>query len=253
MVGKSTGYPLTKSIAAPTVKEKGKYFFGELTVLSKFAVLSLIMGIQERKMKHREDLKQSILDAAKKLFLTEGYEATSIRKIAAEIEFSPTTIYLYYRDKAEIAHALHVEGFKELTRSLSELGSIEHPFERLNAMGKAYINFALENRAYYELMFVMKEPLDFLHDGHENCWNEGKQAFQALLGTIQACQQMGYFKQFESEAFSLLVWSTMHGLCTLQLHGHLDHVVERKQILQGVENVLNHAFETFSKMLESLK
>ena len=54
------------------------------------------MGIKERKLKHKEDLKQSILDAAKKLFIKEGYEATSIRKIAAEIEFSPTTIYLYY-------------------------------------------------------------------------------------------------------------------------------------------------------------
>ena len=59
------------------------------------------MGIKERKLKHKEDLKQSILDAAKKLFLTDGYGATSIRKIAAEIEFSPTTIYLYYKDKAE--------------------------------------------------------------------------------------------------------------------------------------------------------
>jgi len=70
------------------------------------------VGIQERKRKHKEDLKQLILDAAKKLFMKDGYEATSIRKIAAEIEFSPTTIYLYYKDKAEISHALHQEGLK---------------------------------------------------------------------------------------------------------------------------------------------
>jgi AcrR family transcriptional regulator len=68
------------------------------------------MGIAERRSKHKENLRQAILDAAKKLFLRDGYHATSIRKIAQEIEFSPTTIYLYYKDKAEIAHALHIEG-----------------------------------------------------------------------------------------------------------------------------------------------
>ena len=212
------------------------------------------MGIQERKLKHKEDLKQSILDAAKKLFLSEGYDATSIRKIAAEIEFSPTTIYLYYKDKAEIAHALHVEGFKELAGSFAVLAHIDHPFERLKAMGRAYISFALENRAYYELMFVMKEPLEFIrHEEDDSCWNEGRQAFHFLLDTIRACQDKGYFKKFEAEAFALLVWSTMHGLCTLQLHGHLDQVVEKKMLLQGVENVLIHTFETYVKMLESLQ
>lgn len=211
------------------------------------------MGIQERKLKHREELKKSILDAAKKLFLTEGYEATSIRKIAAEIEFSPTTIYLYYKDKAEIAHALHVEGFKELAAGFAVLAHIDHPFERLKAMGRAYISFAMENRAYYEIMFVMKEPLEFVHNEDDSCWDEGRQAFQFLLGTIQACQQQGYFKNFESESFALLVWSTMHGLCTLQLHGHLGQVVEKKLLLQGVEDVITHTFETYVKLLESLR
>ncbi|MFN4315215.1 MAG: TetR/AcrR family transcriptional regulator [Chitinophagaceae bacterium] len=211
------------------------------------------MGIRERKIKHKEDLKQSILAAAKKLFLSEGYGATSIRKIAAEIEFSPTTIYLYYKDKAEIAHALHQEGFKELGSRFAVLAHIEHPFERLKAMGRVYIQFALEHREYYELMFIMSEPLDYLAEGNEDCWQEGQQAFHFLLGTITECQKVGYFTAFDAESFSLMVWSTMHGLCTLQLHGHLAKVVEKKQILAGVENVLSHTYESYVKVLESLK
>lgn len=228
--------------------------FGLVNGVKYVCAVNLIMGIKERKLKHREDLKLSILDAAKKLFLTEGYGATSIRKIAAEIEFSPTTIYLYYKDKAEIAHALHQEGFKELAGRFAVLAAIEAPFERLKAMGRVYMQFALENREYYELMFVMREPLDYLGEQHdESCWEEGKAAFQFLLGTIQECQAKGLFTNFNAEAFSLIVWSTMHGLCTLQLHGHLDQVVEKKQILAGVENVLNHTYETFVQVLESLR
>ena len=212
------------------------------------------MGIKERKLRHKEDLKQSILDAAKKLFLSEGYGATSIRKIAAEIEFSPTTIYLYYKDKAEIAHALHQEGFKELGARFAVLAHIEHPFERLKAMGRVYMQFALEHRDYYELMFVMREPLEYLQDGEEGCWEEGQQAFHFLLGTILECQQKaGMFRSFDSEGFSLMIWSTMHGLCTLQIHGHLDQVVEKKQLLLGVENVMHHTFDNFVRVLESLK
>lgn len=209
------------------------------------------MGIKERKIKHKEDLKQSILDAAKKLFLEDGYEATSIRKIAAEIEFSPTTIYLYYKDKHEIAHALHQEGFKILGESFKVLAHVEHPFERLKAMGRLYMQFALENKDFYELMFVMKEPLEHLED--DCAWEEGSQAFNTLLDTIKSCQETGYFKNFETTAFGLLVWSTMHGLCALKINNHLDHMVTNKKILTDIPDVLTHAFDVYIQMLEKLK
>src|SRR5690606_4539298 len=132
------------------------------------------MGIRERKDRHKEDLKLRILDAAKMLFMKFGYEATSIRKIAAEIEFSPTTIYLYYKDKNDILYALHQEGFKMLGNHFYALSNVEHPFERLKAMGRIYLKFALEHSDFYELMFIMKEPLQFLNSScsHED-WTEG--------------------------------------------------------------------------------
>lgn len=207
------------------------------------------MGIKERKLKHKEDLKQSILEAAKKLFIKDGYEATSIRKIAAEIEFSPTTIYLYYKDKSAISHALHQEGFKLLASQFSILGYIENPFERLKAMGKVYMQFALENNDFYELMFNRAEPLGCVDDH----WEEGEQAFRLLLMNVQACQEAGYFKSFDPEAFSLFIWSTMHGLCTLKIKGHLDEVIKHKTILQDVPDVFKHTFETFIATLEKLK
>lgn len=208
------------------------------------------MGIKERKLKHKEDLKQSILDAAKKLFIKEGYEATSIRKIAAEIEFSPTTIYLYYKDKAAIAHALHQVGFKLLASQFTVLSYIENPFERLKAMGRVYMQFALENNDFYELMFNREEPLDCVGD---NNWEEGEQAIKLLVMNVQACQQVGYFTQFNAESFSMFIWSTMHGLCTLKIKGHLDHVTRDKMILQDVPDVFTHTFETFIATLEKLR
>ena len=63
------------------------------------------MGILERKERDREDMRRLILGAARQLFLEQGYEKTSIRNIADVIEYSPATIYLYYKDKNELFFA----------------------------------------------------------------------------------------------------------------------------------------------------
>ena len=60
------------------------------------------MGVHERRAREKKELRQEILDAARDLFLREGYENVSMRKIAEKIEYSPTTIYLYFQDKADL-------------------------------------------------------------------------------------------------------------------------------------------------------
>jgi AcrR family transcriptional regulator len=212
------------------------------------------MGIKERKEKHKEDLRQRILDAAKELFLKDGYDATSIRKIAEKIEFSPTTIYLYYKDKADIMYALHQEGFILLGTQFAVLKHVSEPFERLKAMGRVYLSFALNNPDFYELMFIMKEPIEFvkLHCLDEE-WEEGEQAFSALIMTIDHCKAAGYFTKFDTVTFSLNVWSLMHGLCSLKLQGHLDHMASTKIPLFGEDNWLEKTFDGFIAMLNALK
>lgn len=212
------------------------------------------MGIKERKERYKENLKQEILNAAKSIFMEHGYAATSIRKIAAKIEFSPTTIYLYYKDKNDILYALHREGFKMLADRFFALSSVDDPFERLKAMGRTYLKFALEHRDFYELMFVTKEPLQFLNS---NCtsvdWEEGKQSFDYLMGTIIDCQKHNYFVDQDPELFSMFVWSTVHGFCTLSLHGHFKHVVESNNMDHTVDDLLNSSINNFFNLMDRLK
>lgn len=215
------------------------------------------MGIQERKERHKEDLKRKILDAAIRLFSKHGYQATSIRKIAAEIEFSPTTIYLYYKDKLDIMYALHQEGFRRLGERFYALAAVDHPFERLKAMGRTYVQFALEHKDFYELMFIMKDPLEHLEStcggGDEETWEEGERTFGALLTTIEACQSHGYFKGQNPSVFALLVWSTVHGLCTLSIHGHMDHVAAVHGLTTESDPLIDTAYQEFTRLLESMK
>jgi len=209
------------------------------------------MGIKERKEKHKEDLKQRILDAAKVLFLQEGYEATSIRKIASAIEFSPTTIYLYYKDKNDILFALQKEGFKLLRAKFSILVNVDDPFERLKALGRGYLQFAMENPEFYELMFVMKEPLEYLEQKIDEEWEDGKRTFEALVLTVEECQRMGCFVDEDPRTFSIMTWSQVHGLAVLHLHGHLCHIV-KKEIAGNLDEraILDAAFNNFLNVLK---
>ena len=79
------------------------------------------MGIFERKERDKQGMRKLILDSAMSLFLEEGFGNVSIRRIAESIEYSPATIYLYFRDKDEILFALHNEGFEELFRRQKKL------------------------------------------------------------------------------------------------------------------------------------
>jgi AcrR family transcriptional regulator len=211
------------------------------------------MGVTERKERHKEELKKDILAAAQSLFVTHGLEATSIRNIAEKIEYSPATIYLYFKDKNEIIHALHQEGFKLLVSHFQVLGTVSDPFERLKAMGRAYTRFALENQSIYELLFVMKEPMLHVESCVEQGWNEGDRAFDILLHTVTECQQKGYFQNLDTERVAFVIWSTMHGLCTLRTSGHLGHVTIARESGHDLDALMTHAYETFILILERLK
>lgn len=211
------------------------------------------MGRKEKDQQQIEDIRLRILEAAKKLFLKEGYEATSIRKIAAEIKLSPTTIYLYYKDKSDIAYTLHKEGFKVLGERFLVLQHVESGFERLKAMGRIYINFAIQNTDFYQLMFIMKEPMEFISDKDFCEWEEGEFAFGALQQTVLDCKLEGYFKDLNENNVALNIWALVHGLCSLKLQGHLDHVASAHLHVPEDRNILDEAFETFVLMLDKMK
>lgn len=204
--------------------------------------------------KNRENLKEEILLAAKSLFLNKGYQKTTMRNIGSKVGISATAIYLYYEDKADIIHALHQEGFKILSQQFLTLKYVEDPFERLKAMGRVYISFALENRDFYEIMFIMKEPLEHLknQDIPDSDWEEGMASYQFLLNVVEECQQNGYFKDYNINNLALMIWANMHGLCALKNNGHLDLIAAKVDKNIDVAVVMQQSFDLYAKMIEKL-
>ena len=186
------------------------------------------MTITQRKERQKEELRGKILQAARELFMHKGYEETSIRNIAEKIEYSPTTIYLYFKDKDEIFYALHQEGFILLNQYFRPLAHVAEPFERLKAVSKAYITFAMENGEFYDLMFIINSPMKTVKNDQMN-WEEGDQAFGFLVNTVKECIEKGYFKGMEPEILAFTCWSMVHGICSLDIRNRCSVVSELNQ------------------------
>ncbi len=205
------------------------------------------MTIADRKIREKEELTQQILAAARSLFIEKGFEKTSIRNIADRIDYSPGIIYHYFKDKNEVFHALHTEGFKELRKKMEILTVVENPMERLKAMGKIYIHFGLENSDIYDLMFIIEAPIEHMKDSSDPCWNEGSGAFGALRSTVKSCMEQGYFKGHQLEHLSFMIWATVHGMVSLQIRKRTDIIIPEE-----VDDIVQNGYNTFLKILDKL-
>ena len=204
------------------------------------------MTIAKRKERQKEELRAKILEAAKHLIMEQGFEQTSIRMIADRIEYSPTTIYLYFKDKDEIYHSLHSEGFTILNQYFRALEHVSEPFERLKALSKAYISFAMENGEFYDLMFIIRSPMDSVSK-EKGDWEEGNRAFGFLINTITDCMNKGYFKGMNPEILAFTVWSMVHGICSLEIRNRCSVISELNQKDLAV-NACNMVIEILERM-----
>ena len=112
------------------------------------------MGTKERQDRERQAVTASILTAARDLFVAEGYQSVSIRKIAERIEYSPAAIYSYFASKDDIFLALAAEGFHRLDEKVRAAMTTDDPLENVRGCWWAFYQFSQEHPAYFELMFV---------------------------------------------------------------------------------------------------
>ena len=174
------------------------------------------MGVKERKARQKRFLRQEILGAASELFAKDGYENVSMRRVADKIEYSPTTIYLYFRDKAELLEQVCQETFARLSqvmvRILEQPGD---PVERLKRGLVAYIKFGLENPHHYRATFMMPIPEGFDAEKHAKADSAGMQAFDFLRRGVGDCIVAGKLRNTDLELVSQTLWAGIHGVTSL--------------------------------------
>ncbi len=169
-----------------------------------------------RREQQKESLRRIILDVAGELFLEQGYEGFSMRRVAERIGYSATTIYRYYENKDDLLFAVVNEGFSEFARQLTETAEgASNPIKRLEALWHVYVSFGLNNPVYYQMMFMQRA--DLLFENQRDQTQPMIESFDALQRAVRAAMDAGVMKRGDVETYSRVIWSLAHGVTALAL------------------------------------
>lgn len=178
------------------------------------------MGIMERKARKREDLRREIIHAATELVENDGYENFSMRKLAQRIEYSPTTIYHYFKGKddllAEICEEVFAKFLKELTRLTS---ASTDPLERVRTASVHLAKFGLNYPNQYKLAFFTKKPGPCgMHDEFDKEYSMAGKTRFVLEEVIEDAVKGGRLAQKDTGSISAAITAICHGILALQLY-----------------------------------
>lgn len=200
------------------------------------------MGIAERRDREREALRTRIVEAARDIVSEQGLDALSMRAIAERAEYSPATLYLYFRDKDDLLREVVVEGFRRLgeaTRVQMEAATGDVG-EQYRALGRAYARFALENTAYFRVMFELPTVARVWPDAEcpQEERRDGTDAFCLLVDAVQRAIDAGLIGVTDARRGTLISWGLIHGLTSLYLSGRLRGVASHEEFLALVEDAM---------------
>ena len=195
------------------------------------------MGIKERQERDRESVRRSILDAARELFVAEGYANVSIRKIAERIEYSPAALYSYFASKDDIFYALAEEGFRLLHRTdAPDVRAKVAPLDQLREMLWHFYEFSKEQPQYFALMFVDRS-VPAIRCVYER-FPFAREAKHALIANLQRCIDSGVLPSHVPAvvAFRLLITGLL-GVATMRLSDRLNPDENADDIARDVLDV----------------
>jgi AcrR family transcriptional regulator len=173
-----------------------------------------------RRERQREETRARILEAARELFVANGVAATTMRAIAARIEYTPTAIYHHFRDKDALLAELCTNDFLALAGAFQRIGRIEDPIERIRRIGIAYVDFALDNKSQYQFLFMT--PSSHVHgDGMKYVEknNPEQDAYAFLRASVEEALKRGLFRtEFQDpDQLAQILWGGLHGIVALHI------------------------------------
>jgi AcrR family transcriptional regulator len=174
------------------------------------------LGIVERKERQKKGLRQEILSAAVDVFANEGYHQLSMRKLAEKIEYSPTTIYLHFKDKAELFECVCEQTFAQLSDIFSQIvRAATDPLDAFQKSCRAYVDFGLKHPDQYTVAFLLDSGQRLAPEEVLVRFPKAMEAFYQLRGGVAQCMATGQFAEGDPELVSQVIWAALHGITAL--------------------------------------
>jgi AcrR family transcriptional regulator len=166
------------------------------------------------------DTGSRILEHADRLFESEGVGGIVVRRIAKDLDITPTALYRHFASREELISRVIDRKLEDLAHRLSSAWTAPTPYERLRRSGIAYMEFALSHPKTFELLAI--DPDDLRVPAlREQCHRAMTAAFRSFEDRVRECVADGSLRGGVAET-ALLVWSSAQGLLNLYVAGHID-------------------------------
>ena len=186
---------------------------------------------------HHGDLRRALMDVSIDILKKHEVETLNLRKLAVLAGVSPGAPYHHFADRAELVAAIANEGFELLEGSMRKASATcaNEASARLEALGQAYVHFAISHPGYFRVMFR--------RETHNNATTAirgaGQRTFQLLCDAITACQQAGSAPAGDPQPLILHAWAAVHGLSTLLVDGDLKGIsIPTQQLASVMTNLM---------------
>lgn len=170
------------------------------------------MGIKERRKIEKERIKKEIHKAASEIIIEEGYSKLSIRKIATKIDYSPSLIYNYYENKADIVLSIWQDKSEKIIHTMTNL-KLNDPDEKNNIKNlfKTYIKLILESP--YEYRAIMLNNIDIIKKVNFDFTEEEKKSLKIKETKKQYDKYLekGLLRNVDTEKYAFLSWISING------------------------------------------
>lgn len=193
---------------------------------------------------HGHERHAEIVAAAKRLFMSEGYEAVTTRQLAQEVGLSQTGLYVYFKSKEEILAQIRLSAFGRLADRFREIAARTQGAALLKRLLVGYLEFALENADEYQLMFMvthasLKQQPDKRFDRPATGQPVSMQPILIFRDQMAKLVESGVLRRVDATAATQMLWGALHGLATLLItHPHFPWV-DRRLLLDTMVDTLN--------------
>lgn len=176
------------------------------------------MGRQALSEAEIQDFRDRLVEVATGLFARDGYAGVTLRALAKQLGCSPMTPYRYFRDRDEIFAAVRSAAYREFAEDQeAAVQPGQSPIERLAALGRAYVDFAVRRPDQYRLQFSLTQPNP---DGYPELRDAEQRAWLPLSNAVSDAVAAGSLVG-DPQVLAHLLWSSTHGLVSLHLAGKL--------------------------------
>lgn len=202
------------------------------------------MGVKEKRAKYKEEFRREILNSARELFLKDGYEKFSMRRLAKRIDYSPTTIYLYFKDKDELLFAICEEVAEQFLSNLCHIR--EHQSKPLNALRQAllyFIDFGFDNPNQYKVYFFGRSNVYGAKEEFMERESMARDSYLEFRKIVEACIEAGKLRRINIDVLTQVLATATHGLIVMTTYNKSFPWADRKVLAQTLVDGLLKGYQ----------